>query len=68
MQTMLGFVRSRLPIPLVATGLITAGLAHGRQRLGMVPGLVWRLPGGGLTDPQGPATNPIGWKVIRVGA
>ena len=25
-------------------------------------------PGGGITDPQGPATNPIGWKVIRGGA
>ncbi len=22
-------------------------------------------PGGDITDPQGPATNPIGWKVIR---
>jgi formylglycine-generating enzyme required for sulfatase activity len=25
-------------------------------------------PGGDITDPQGPATNPIGWKVIRGGA
>jgi formylglycine-generating enzyme required for sulfatase activity len=25
-------------------------------------------PGGSLTDPQGPATNPIGFKVIRGGA
>jgi len=25
------------------------------------------LPGGTVTDPQGPATNPIGWKVIRGG-
>jgi len=25
-------------------------------------------PGGSVTDPQGPATNPIGWKVIRGGA
>ncbi len=25
-------------------------------------------PGGTVTDPQGPATNPIGWKVIRGGA
>jgi formylglycine-generating enzyme required for sulfatase activity len=25
-------------------------------------------PGGAVTDPQGPATNPIGWKVIRGGA
>jgi formylglycine-generating enzyme required for sulfatase activity len=25
-------------------------------------------PGGDVTDPQGPATNPIGWKVIRGGA
>ena len=24
--------------------------------------------GGAVTDPQGPATNPIGWKVIRGGA
>lgn len=25
------------------------------------------LPGGSVTDPQGPAANPIGWKVIRGG-
>lgn len=25
-------------------------------------------PGGAITDPQGPPTNPIGWKVIRGGA
>jgi len=25
------------------------------------------LPGGAVTDPQGPAFNPIGWKVIRGG-
>lgn len=25
-------------------------------------------PGGAVTDPQGPSTNPIGWKVIRGGA
>ncbi len=25
-------------------------------------------PGGTVTDPQGPANNPIGWKVIRGGA
>lgn len=25
-------------------------------------------PGGGVIDPQGPATNPTGWKVIRGGA
>ena len=25
------------------------------------------LPGGTVTDPQGPATNPTGWKVIRGG-
>lgn len=25
------------------------------------------LPGGTVTDPQGPATNPIGWKVVRGG-
>ena len=25
-------------------------------------------PGGSVTDPQGPASNPIGWKVIRGGA
>lgn len=25
-------------------------------------------PGGAVTDPQGPADNPIGWKVIRGGA
>jgi hypothetical protein len=25
-------------------------------------------PGGAVTDPQGPATNPIGWKVVRGGA
>lgn len=25
-------------------------------------------PGGGIIDPQGPATNAIGWKVIRGGA
>ncbi len=25
-------------------------------------------PGGSVTDPQGPADNPIGWKVIRGGA
>lgn len=25
------------------------------------------LPGGAVTDPQGPASNPIGWKVIRGG-
>jgi formylglycine-generating enzyme required for sulfatase activity len=25
-------------------------------------------PGGSVTDPQGPSTNPIGWKVIRGGA
>lgn len=26
------------------------------------------LPGGAVTDPQGPATNPIGWKVTRGGS
>ncbi|HXI68892.1 MAG TPA: SUMF1/EgtB/PvdO family nonheme iron enzyme [Verrucomicrobiae bacterium] len=26
------------------------------------------LPGGTVTDPQGPASNPIGWKVIRGGS
>lgn len=25
------------------------------------------LPGGAVTDPRGPASNPIGWKVIRGG-
>ena len=25
------------------------------------------LPGGAVTDPQGPVSNPIGWKVIRGG-
>jgi formylglycine-generating enzyme required for sulfatase activity len=25
-------------------------------------------PGGSAADPQGPANNPIGWKVIRGGA
>jgi formylglycine-generating enzyme required for sulfatase activity len=25
-------------------------------------------PGGSVTDPQGPSSNPIGWKVIRGGA
>jgi formylglycine-generating enzyme required for sulfatase activity len=25
------------------------------------------LPGGAVTDPQGPSSNPIGWKVIRGG-
>ncbi len=37
--------------------------------MGMVPGLVWLLiPGGSETDPQGPASNPNGVKVIRGGA
>ena len=26
------------------------------------------LPGGSVSDPQGPASNPIGWKVMRGGA
>jgi formylglycine-generating enzyme required for sulfatase activity len=26
------------------------------------------LPGGSVTDPQGPASNPMGWKVMRGGA
>ena len=26
------------------------------------------LPGGAVTDPQGPLTNPIGWKVVRGGS
>jgi formylglycine-generating enzyme required for sulfatase activity len=26
------------------------------------------LPGGTVTDPQGPASNPIGWKIMRGGA
>ena len=26
------------------------------------------LPGGSVTDPQGPPSNPIGWKVMRGGA
>ena len=26
------------------------------------------LPGGAVTDPQGPASNPIGWKVVRGGS
>jgi hypothetical protein len=26
------------------------------------------LPGGSVTDPQGPPSNPIGWKVVRGGA
>jgi len=25
------------------------------------------LPGGAVTDPQGPASNPIGWKIVRGG-
>jgi formylglycine-generating enzyme required for sulfatase activity len=25
------------------------------------------LPGGAVIDPQGPASNPIGWKVVRGG-
>ena len=26
------------------------------------------LPGGSVTDPQGPLSNPIGWKIMRGGA
>ena len=41
---------------------------HGRQCVGMVPGLVWAYAGGTVTDPQGPDSNAIGFKVIRGGA